>query len=124
MDCHGYRAVTLSIFPSVLFLANTGLRRAAAEYFNSVPQKRRKCFPRPQILASMFAAVKGGPVSLTVKEEVPTHDDEVQVLVVSPRQDIYSYWQCCGCLSRILIFTHPGSRIQKQHTFFVATNFT
>jgi hypothetical protein len=41
-----------------------------------------------------------------------------------------------GCLSRILIFTHPGSRIQKQQqkrgvkknllslTFFVATNFT
>ncbi len=39
-----------------------------------------------------------------------------------------------GCLFRILIFTHPGSRIQKQqqkrgvkkiccHTFFVATNF-
>jgi hypothetical protein len=26
------------------------------------------------------------------------------------------YHQCCspGCLSRILIFTHPGSRIQKQ----------
>jgi hypothetical protein len=41
-----------------------------------------------------------------------------------------------GCLSRILIFTHPGSRIQKQlqkrgvnkiffvKHFFVATNFT
>jgi hypothetical protein len=40
-----------------------------------------------------------------------------------------------GCLSRILIFTHPGSRIQKQqqkrgvqkiscHTIFVAINFT
>jgi hypothetical protein len=40
-----------------------------------------------------------------------------------------------GCLSRILIFTHSGSRIQKQQqkrgvkkiccqTFFVATNFT
>jgi hypothetical protein len=40
-----------------------------------------------------------------------------------------------GCLSRILIFTHPGSRIQKQQQkrgekklvvipFYVATNFT
>jgi hypothetical protein len=40
-----------------------------------------------------------------------------------------------GCLSRILIFTHPGSRIQKPQLkgglkkmfvkpFFVATNFT
>jgi hypothetical protein len=40
-----------------------------------------------------------------------------------------------GCLSRILIFVHPGSRIQKQQQrgggkifltflFFVATNFT
>ncbi len=30
-----------------------------------------------------------------------------------------------GCLSRILIFTHPGSRIQKIccHTFFVASKF-
>ncbi len=72
----------------------------------------------------MFAAVKGGgPVSLTVKEEVPTHDDEVQVLVVSPRQDDYShcvpFGQCCGSrmfhpVSLILFFTQPGSRIQKQ----------
>jgi hypothetical protein len=28
---------------------------------------------------------------LTVKEEVPTPDDEVQVLVDSPRQDVFSH---------------------------------
>jgi hypothetical protein len=44
----------------------------------------------------MFAAVKGGPVTLTVKEEVPAADDEVQVLVNSPRQDVYSL-----CVPRI-----------------------
>ncbi len=40
----------------------------------------------------MFAAVKGAPVTLAVKEEVPTTDDEVQVLGDSPRQDVYSQW--------------------------------
>jgi hypothetical protein len=74
----------------------------------------------------MFAAVKGGPVSLTVKEEVPITDDEVQVLVDSPRQDVYSHWQCCGSGMFIPDPDFYPSPIQKPHSlpFFVATNFT
>jgi hypothetical protein len=43
----------------------------------------------------------------------------ITIQIRSPRSllVLVTWRQCCldpGCLSRILIFTHPGSRIQKQ----------